>query len=287
MTLSMTAFARRTAETPAGALVWELRSVNHRYLDVGLRLPDELRTIEVGARELVARRVERGKVDANLKFQPKDAVAGSTLDPVAARQLLAAGNEVRALAPDLTPLSVHEVLRWPGVLRVATLDADSLGNEALKLFEATLEELVAARAREGERLHALLEERLRAIGALLERLAALLPEVGRDYRARLEARLGEIRAQLDPTRLEQELVLYATRADVAEEVDRLSAHVAEVARVLKQHGQVGRRLDFLMQEMNREANTLASKSVDLRLTNIAVELKVLIDQMREQVQNIE
>jgi uncharacterized protein (TIGR00255 family) len=287
MTLSMTAFARRAAETSVGTLVWELRSVNHRYLDASLRLPDELRAIEGGVRELIAGRVHRGKVDATLKLQPKDATAASTLDVAAARQLLAAGSEVRALAPDLAPLSAHEVLRWPGVLRVPALDADSLGNDALSLFQATLDELIAARAREGERLQALLEERLRAIETLLERLTVLLPEIARDYRARLEARLEEIRAQLDPTRLEQELVVYATRADVAEEVDRLSAHAAEVARVLKQRGQVGRRLDFLMQELNREANTLASKSVDLRLTNIAVELKVLIDQMREQVQNIE
>ncbi|MFL6712567.1 MAG: YicC/YloC family endoribonuclease, partial [Sulfurifustis sp.] len=143
------------------------------------------------------------------------------------------------------------------------------------------------RRREGERLHDLLAERLQALAALLVRLKALLPEIGRDHRSRLEARLGEVRKQLDPARLEQEMVLYATRSDVSEEVDRLGAHVAEVGQVLQRTGQVGRRLDFLMQELNREANTLASKSVDLRLTNIAVELKVLIEQMREQVQNIE
>jgi len=287
MTLSMTAFARRGADFPAGALVWELRSVNHRYLDIGLRLPDELRAIETGVRELIARRLERGKVDATLKFQPRESVAALTLDAAAARQLLASGAEVRQLASDLAPMSVNDVLRWPGVLRSPALDAEALGNDALKLCEGTLEELIGTRAREGERLRAALEERLRTIGELLERLATLLPEIARDYRARLEARLGEIRAQLDPTRLEQELVIFATRADVAEEVDRLRAHVVEVGRVLGQRGQVGRRLDFLMQELNREANTLASKSVDLRLTNIAVELKVLIEQMREQVQNIE
>ena len=287
MTLSMTAFARRAAESPAGTLVWELRSVNHRYLDIGLRLPDELRAIEAGARELIGRRVDRGKVDASLKFQTKETVAGLTLDDAAARQLLAAGDVVRGLASNLAPLSVHEVLRWPGVLRLPAFDSDFLGNDALKLLEATLDELVATRAREGERLRAVIEERLRGIRTLHERLAVLLPEVTQDHRARLEARLGEIRAQLDPTRLEQEMVLYATRADVGEEVDRLAAHVVEVARVLEQRGQVGRRLDFLMQELNREVNTLASKSVDLRLTNIAVELKVLIEQIREQVQNIE
>lgn len=287
MTLSMTAFARRSADFPAGALVWELRSVNHRYLDIGLRLPDELRAIESGVRELIARRLERGKVDATLKFQVKESVARLTLDAAATRQLLATGAEVRQFAADLAPMSVNDVLRWPGVLRSPGFDADVLGSDALKLCEATLEELVTTRAREGERLCAALEERLRTIRELLERLVTLLPEIARDYRARLESRLDEIRAQLDPTRLEQELVIFATRADVAEEVDRLRAHVVEVARVLGQRGQVGRRLDFLMQELNREANTLASKSVDLRLTNIAVELKVLIEQMREQVQNIE
>ena len=287
MTLSMTAFARRSAETPAGGLTWELRSVNHRYLDVSLRLPDELRAIEAAARELIARRLERGKVDLTLRFQAKETVAGASLDVAAARQLLAAAGEVGALASGLAPLSVSDVLRWPGVLKLPAVDIESVGRMGLDLLSAAFDELVATRAREGERLRALLEERLRAIRDILARLATLLPDVARDYRARLETRLGEVRAQLDPARLEQEMVLYATRSDVSEEVDRLGAHVSEVERVLGGNGQVGRRLDFLMQELNREANTLASKSIDLRLTNVAVELKVLIEQMREQVQNIE
>src|SRR5690606_15834495 len=269
-----------------GALAWELRSVNHRYLDVSLRLPEELRAIETAAREAIARRLERGKLDATLRYQPREVVPAA-LDTAAVHQLLEAAQQVQALAPAAAPLAVADVLRWPGVLRAPALDAEALAAAALELLGGALDELVAARAREGARLRALVEERLRAIAALLARLAQLLPEVAREYRARLEARLGEVRAQLDPTRLEQELVLYATRADVSEEVDRLNAHVAEVTRVLEGQGAVGRRLDFLMQELNREANTLASKSVDLRLTNIAVELKVLIEQMREQVQNIE
>ena len=287
MTLSMTAFARRSADTAAGTLVWELRSVNHRYLDISLRLPEELRGVEPGSRQLIARLVERGKIDAALKFQAKEAVVGLALDAAAARQLLTAADEVHGLTPGLQPLSVHEVLRWPGVLRPPAVDPEVLADHALKLLEAALDELVATRAREGERLHLLLRDRLRSVGEQLERLATLLPDITRDYRARLEARLGEVRAQLDPARLEQEMVLYATRADVAEELDRTAAHVEEVARVLDQEEPIGRRLDFLMQELNREANTLASKSVDLRLTNVAVELKVLIEQMREQVQNIE
>lgn len=287
MTLSMTAFARRGAESPAGALVWEIRSVNHRYLDISVRLPDELRFVEGAVRESIGAKVERGKVDATLKFQARGSVAGMALDAGAAKTLLATAEEVRALSANLAPLSVTDVLEWPGVLTVPGLDAEALGRAALDLLGAALDELVATRAREGTRLRGLLEERLQAIREILARVVGVLPDVARDHRARLEARLGEVRAQLDPSRLEQELVLFATRADVAEEVDRLQAHIVEVARVLAGKGQVGRRLDFLMQELNREANTLASKSVDLRLTNAAVELKVLIEQMREQVQNIE
>ncbi len=287
MTLSMTAFARAAADTPAGGLTWELRSVNHRYLEISVRLPEELRSIEAAVREAVGRRLERGKIDATLRLQPTEAGAAPSLDRVAANQLLAAAEEIAALEVGLAPLSVSDVLRWPGVLRSPALDAESLGARALELLATALEELVATRRREGERLRALIEERLRGVKALLGRLTTLLPDVARDYRQRLDARLGEIRAQLDATRLEQEMVLFATRADVSEEFDRLQAHVGEVERVIGREGQVGRRLDFLMQELNREANTLASKSVDLRLTNIAVELKVLIEQMREQVQNIE
>ncbi len=287
MTLSMTAFARRASDTPAGALVWELRSVNHRYLEVSVRLPEDVRAIEGAVREAIAKRLERGKVDATLRLQPKEAGATSSLDTLAAKQLLAVAHEIDVLMPGLAPLSMDSVLHWPGVLRSSAVDPESLGGAALELLNAALDDMVSTRRREGERLRALLEERLRAINDLLTRLTTLLPEVAREYRLRLEARLGEVRAQLDATRLEQEMVMYATRADVSEEFDRLRAHVVEVARVLGRDGQVGRRLDFLMQELNREANTLTSKSVDLRLTNIAVELKVLIEQMREQVQNIE
>lgn len=287
MILSMTAFARAASDTPGGGLVWELRSVNHRYLEVALRLPEELRGIEGGARETMARRLERGKVDATLRFQPKQSGAAPSLDLSAVSQLLQTAGEVAALKRELAPLSIGEVLQWPGVLKTPGLDAESLGATALDALGSALDELIATRRREGARLRGLLEERLRSVKDLLTRLTTLLPEVARDYRNRLEARLGEVRAQLDPTRLEQEMVLFATRADVSEEFDRLRAHVAEVERVIGGGGQVGRRLDFLMQELNREANTLASKSVDLRQTNIAVELKVLIEQMREQVQNIE
>lgn len=287
MTLSMTAFARRAVENPVGGLAWELRSVNHRYLEISLRLPEELRAIEATVREAIGRRIERGKIDATLRFQPQAARAAAALDRAALDQLRGVAHEIASSIPGLAALSLGDVLRWPGVLQAPALDAESLGAAALDLLSGALDDLVATRAREGKRLHDLLGERLRALAALLVRLKSLLPEVARDYRSRLDARLGEVRHQLDPARLEQEMVLYATRSDVSEEADRLGAHVAEVGQVLERTGQVGRRLDFLMQELNREANTLASKSVDLRLTNVAVELKVLIEQMREQVQNIE
>ncbi len=287
MTFSMTAFARAASDAPAGGFVWELRSVNHRYLEISIRLPEELRAIEAAVRELIARRIERGKLDVTLRFQPKDGGATPSLNVPVASRLLAVADEIGALTTGLVPLSVGDVLHWPGVLRLPGLDTESLGGAALELLTTALDELIATRRREGERLRGVLEERLRAIKEFLSRLSTLLPEVARDYRLRLEGRLGEIRAQLDPTRLEQEIVLYATKADVSEEFDRLGAHASEVERVLASKGQVGRRLDFLMQELNRETNTLGAKSVDLRLTNIAVELKVLIEQMREQVQNIE
>jgi uncharacterized protein (TIGR00255 family) len=283
----MTAFARQGVDTPAGTLVWELRSVNHRYLDTSLRLPEELRAIEVPARERIARRLERGKVEAILKLQAAEQTPTLQFDAAAARALLQAAGEVTALASGLAPLSVADVLRWPGVLRAPTPDLESVAQAALATLDAALEELVATREREGARLEQLLKDRLAAIDRIVTEAVRILPEVMREYRARIEARLGEIRAQLDPARLEQEMVLYANRADVTEELDRLKTHIAEVERVLGGGGQMGRRLDFLMQELNRESNTLASKSVDIRLTSAAVELKVLIEQMREQVQNIE
>lgn len=287
MTRSMTAFARQGIDTPAGALVWELRSVNHRYLDVSLRLPEELRAIETPVREGIAKRLERGKVEANLKLQAAEQVPVLRFDAAAARAVLAAAGEATTLASGLAPLSVADVLRWPGVLRAPTPDLESVAQAALTALSAALDELIATREREGARLKQLLDERLAAMRAIVANVSAILPEVMRDYRGRIEARLGEVRAQLDPARLEQEMVLYANRADVTEEMDRLKTHIGEVQRVLAGGGQIGRRLDFLMQELNRETNTLASKSVDIRLTNAAVELKVLIEQMREQVQNIE
>ena len=284
---SMTAFARREADTPWGTLTWELRSVNHRYLDLSMRLPEELRALEPRVRELMQARLKRGKVDAGLWFT-RAAATDAALDAGQVRRLqeLAASAQREAGAV-LAPLRAIDVLRWPGVMQSAAIDVESLGGEALALLARALDELADTRAREGARLQELLLARLAAMEKIVAGVHAVLPEMARLYRERLEARLKEVREGLDPARLEQEMVLFANRTDVAEELDRLNAHFAECRRVLNAGEQAGRRLDFLMQELNREANTLASKAADLRLTNASVELKVLIDQMREQIQNIE
>lgn len=284
----MTAFARREAVTPLGVLTWELRSVNHRYLDIALRLPEELRSLEPRVRELINASLARGKVDGTLRYQPNEAVAGAIeMSAEQVQRLLAASDHLRSLAPDVAPLRAVDILRWPGVIKAPPLDVESLGAAALEALSATLTELVATRNREGARLQEFMLVRLQSMEEMAERAKALSPEAARLFRERLEARLKEVKQQLDPARLEQEIVLFAQKADVTEEIDRLTAHFAEIRRVFTQPGPVGRRLDFLMQELNREANTLSSKSTDTRLTNIAVEHKVLIEQMREQVQNIE
>jgi len=288
MTLSMTAFARREASPAASPLAWELRSVNSRYLEVAMRLPEELRGIEMRAREMIAARLGRGKVEAGLRIQAVvPAAAPVEIDEDVLGQLLDAAADVQRRNAAVEPLRAVDCLRWPGVIRVTPPDLEGLASTALDLLGETLDELVAMRAREGERLAALIRERLDSMRAIVSDVRVLVPETINAYRDRLKARLAEVREELDANRLEQEIVLFATRSDVAEELDRLAAHVDEVSRALDRGGQVGRRLDFLMQELNREANTLGSKAVDIRMTNAAVELKVLIEQMREQVQNIE
>ena len=287
MIRSMTAFAREGRDTPWGVLVWELRSVNHRYLDVSLRLPEDLRGIDPGVRERLAASLSRGKVEATLKYQPKETAVGLALDQEAVRALLHAADEVYSLKSELSPLGVVDVLRWPGVLKSATADTEALSQAALSALDGALAQLSDMRAREGARIKDMIDGRVRDVRQHIDALAPILPELTQQFRQRLVERLAEIKQTLDPARVEQEVVLYAQRADVAEEIDRLRAHCAEVERLLTRDQPVGRRLDFLMQELNREANTLGSKANDLRLTNTAVELKVLIEQMREQVQNVE
>jgi uncharacterized protein (TIGR00255 family) len=284
----MTGFASVDALAPPFRLAWELRSVNHRFLDVGLRLPEELKPIEVECREIVAKYARRGKVDCTLKIGRADEAASvSELDATVLGELRSLEDRVRRAFFDARPLSALEVLRWPGVLKEQRLSPTELAEPAKAALTQAAAALEAAREREGARLAALLEERLRTIGTLL---AAVRPHVAgaqERYRSKLVERLARLDVEAQPERLEQELVLVAQRFDVSEEVDRLATHVEEVRSVLRRTEPIGRRLDFLIQEMNREANTLSSKSQDEELTRTAVELKVLIEQMREQVQNLE
>lgn len=284
----MTAFASREEPTPHGQLVWELRSVNHRFLELALRLPEEFRTLEPRLRERTAARVSRGKVDVSLRFRAAPgAGAALALNLPLATELARVARELAARMPDLAPGTRLEALAWPGMLIEAETDRAPLQQLALESFERALEDFVQTRAREGARLAAFLAERLDAIEATCEQVRGWLPAIRAGLKARLEARLADLKLPLDPGRMEQELVLNLQKLDVDEELDRLAAHVAEARRVLGTPEPAGRRLDFLLQEFNRESNTLGSKSVDQRTSQAAVELKVLIEQLREQVQNLE
>ena len=288
MILSMTGFAAVGADLPGCSLAVELRSVNHRYFDVQLRLPDELRTLESAVREALSAELRRGKVDCRIALNralPGTASLAVNVERVV--QIRDATAEVLRHAPGSTPLSVAEVLRWPGVLTEPSLEPSALADKTLQLLRQALAELAASRAREGEKLRMMLEERCHAIDLQLERIAPRVAAIHDAYLEKLGARLREAGLDPDTERLRQELALFATKVDVAEEVSRLKTHVAEVRRVLSTGGSSGKRLDFQIQELNREANTLGSKSVDAELSQAALEIKVLIEQMREQVQNIE
>jgi uncharacterized protein (TIGR00255 family) len=288
MTLSMTAFDRIDRTTEWGELAWDLRTVNHRYLEKSPRLPEILRALEPKIRTAVRKVLTRGKVDLNVRFQAK--AAGSEkieLDTDLVKKLLAAADEVGHMAGGAQPIEVAEVLRWPGVIKEQEFDNAALQKQVMDCLAEALAELVQTRQREGDKLQAMMLERVEAMKKTVSGVNEILPELLENYRKRLTDRLQEIIAEVDQDRVEQELVIYAQKTDVAEELDRLNVHLGEVERVLNQKKPVGRRLDFLMQELNREANTLGSKATDIRLTNAAVDLKVLIEQMREQVQNIE
>jgi len=287
MVHSMTAFARVEQATANGTLSWELRSVNHRYLEPHLRLPESFRDLEGGVRDALRQGLSRGKVECTLRYSEETAGKPLQVDRDRAAQLVAAAESVASLIKSPAPLNPLEVLAWPGVLVADAADPQALNSAALALFTSALNELKAGRAREGAELAKLLNERLDSIGEEVATLRELVPQMLAGQRQRILDRTAEMNAELDPQRLEQELVLLAQKSDVAEELDRLVTHVSEVRRVLKAGGQAGRRLDFLMQELNREANTLGSKAFDTRSTQTAVNLKVLIEQMREQVQNIE
>jgi uncharacterized protein (TIGR00255 family) len=288
MARSMTGFARREARGDFGVLVWETRSVNHRYLDMSLRLPEELRALEAECRERIAAQVKRGKLDGQLRFEP--AAGGKASLQVDEDRVRAVGNalaHVAGLIGAAGNVSAAEVLRWPGVVQEPPLDVAAVGQTALKLLDQTLNDLAAARGREGERTAAVLNDRAHQITIIVGELRKKQAGMTAQLRDKLRARVEELKAQVDPQRLEQELVMVAQRLDVAEELDRLESHLKEFSDTLKSNDAVGRRLDFLMQEFNREANTLGSKSQDAVITQQVVDLKVLIEQMREQVQNLE
>ncbi|HZI84216.1 MAG TPA: YicC/YloC family endoribonuclease [Casimicrobiaceae bacterium] len=288
MIASMTGFAAATAELPGCSLGVEMRSVNHRYLDIQLKLPDELRGLDATLRDLFTGQIRRGKVDCRVTLThtlPGEATLAVNAERVA--QLRDAAAEVRRHAPDSAPISVADILRWPGVLTEPSLPPEALAERVMELARRTLAELTASRVREGAKLKTMLEERCHGIEAQVERVAPRIPAIHSAYVEKLGARLKEAGLDPDTERLKQELALFAAKIDVAEELSRLAAHVVEVRRVLAAGGASGKRLDFLMQELNREANTLGSKSVDAELSQAALEMKVLIEQMREQVQNIE
>lgn len=287
-TRSMTAFASAQASTEAGTLSCEMRSVNHRFLELSLRLPDELRALEPQLRERVSAKVGRGKVDLSLRLRPREDAAAISFNQPLLEQLTDAANTLQTRLPALR-LDFATLLQFPGVLQAANADAQQLNADALALLDATLDEFLAARAREGEKLVEAILQRVDGIEAIATQVRDLVPAIRAHQRTRLLGRLAELDVAVEPSRLEQELVISLQKLDVDEELDRLNAHISEIRRILagKQPSPVGRRLDFLLQEFNREANTLGSKSVDARTSNAAVELKVLIDQIREQVQNIE
>ena len=285
---SMTGFSTAEARVGAFRLVWELRSVNHRFLELGFRLPEELRALEPDCRELVAAAIKRGKVDCSLKIgiDERTAVA-DTIVAGALEKLRALEGEARRVFPEARALTAEEVLRWPGVLEEPTQNLEELGDAVKESLGAALRALSESRAREGARIAEMLDKRNSAITALVNGIKPQLDGVQLRHRERLRERLARLDVQADPERLEQEIALLAQRADVAEEIDRIASHVAEVQAILHRNEPVGRRLDFVIQELNREANTFASKVQEEALTRVAVELKVLIEQMREQVQNLE
>jgi len=285
---SMTGFASADVVCTPFQMVWEIRSVNHRYLDISFRMPEDFRKLETEFRDRVGAVLKRGKVDCTLKLATQsDTGGGTAIDTDLVSHLGRLQATLRAQLPDARAFSVHELLRWPGVIIEPAQDLAVLGAPATECLERAVAALQAARAREGERIKALLEERNAGIIELIGLIKPRLDDLQLKHRDKLRERLEKLGVQADPERLEQELALIAQRLDVAEEIDRLSGHVAEARAVLEGREPVGRRLDFLIQELNREANTFASKVQEDELTRCAVDLKVLIEQMREQAQNLE
>lgn len=288
MIQSMTAFARAQGQGAWGTAVCELRSINHRYLELVVRVPDNLHELEVSIREILRDYVKRGKIEFHLRYQPGD-VSGTeiTVNKCLAERLCKANETIAEVLSNPAPVNTMDILRWPGILQIAEVDLEVIQGAVLKLLEKALKDLIDARSREGEELKVLFLQRMENMKGELAKVRQRMPEILHEQRERLMKRFSDAKLEMDTGRLEQEMVMFVQKTDVTEELDRLDAHISEVRRILKQGGVVGRRLDFLMQELNREANTLGAKSIHVDMTRASVELKVLIEQVREQVQNVE
>ena len=288
MISSMTAFVQHESQSEQSRVVWEIRSVNHRYLEISMRLPEELRSAEMMFRETIKASLSRGRIDAVLRYQSAESSANSpelNLDTI--NQLMAWSRTVQSTVPVAGELSIADILKWPGVLTSEQIDEDQLSVTAKAALADALSALVSQRQREGRQLAVVINAKLAAARDIVIGVQSRRPELEQYARQRLNERVSEFAEQLEPGRFEQELVLLLAKSDITEEIDRLQLHLTEVANILNGSGPVGRRLDFLMQELNREANTLGSKSNHPETTTAAVDLKVLIEQMREQIQNIE
>ncbi|NVK25815.1 MAG: YicC family protein [Gammaproteobacteria bacterium] len=287
MIQSMTAYARTECKGDWGNAIWEIRSVNQRYLETYIRLPEQFRSLEAVLRERLRKKLQRGKVEVFLKYNANPSAVGElTINKNLAKQIIEATAWVSETAKtsDLNPV---DILRWPGVMEAEEADMGSIQKEILAAFDGLIKDFIDARASEGSNLKAMIDTRLEGVLQQVDIVSQHMPEVLKWQRERITTKLEEANAEIDPVRLEQELIFLAQKTDVMEELDRLQSHVSETQKIMKKGGACGRRLDFMMQEFNRESNTLASKSINPEITNAAVELKVLIEQMREQIQNIE
>jgi len=288
MIKSMTAFARVQQSEKFGTLTWELRSVNSRYLDINCRMPEDFRAQEGRVRECINKRLQRGKIECGLRFIPEQVTeTGIEVNEALVKSLIKACQQINGRLHQPSEINPVDILNWPGVVAEPEQDYKSIFEASEKMLLLALDELIENRLREGERMEKLIRDRCTAMQQIVDNVRQQLPDIRQHYREKLTARLEELKASVDRERLEQELVFLAQKMDVDEELDRLDAHLTELNDVLERDEAVGRRLDFLMQELNREANTLGSKSADISTTQVSVELKVLIEQMREQIQNIE
>jgi len=287
MVRSMTAFARASSECDSGVFTWEIRSVNSRYLEPHFRIPDAFRELEPQLRELMKKHLSRGKVECSLRYQSAEQDTTLSVNHNLVHELNRAADEVHAIIGPGNAMNVLEVLQWPGVLLSKEVDNKAVKTAALEAFSDALSKLSEVRGGEGNELAQLIRQRLETMTQLVRQVEAEMPQALAAQKQQLQDRFADLQLSVDPARLEAEIVLLAQKADVAEELDRLHTHIKEVGRILEQGDAIGRRLDFMMQELNREANTLSSKSLTTGITQAAVDLKVLIEQMREQVQNIE